>query len=180
MIGFAPMKITRAWLPVAFLTLCSALAAAQAPATVVLVRHAEKTAPTGDVSISELGRVRAQALAHVLADLNIRSIFVTEFKRTKETAAPSVEKFHVEPQVVAANEVDALVAKVRATTTGGVALVVGHSNTVPTIIEKLGAGPVKAIEDSEYDHLYIVTLEGGKARLLSLRFGDTLDIRNKP
>jgi len=41
-----------------------------------------------------------------------------------------------------------------------------HSNTVPTIIERLGAGPVKEIPDAGYDHLYIVTLEAGKARLL--------------
>ena len=164
------MKAYRIRALVASLAICSALASSQAPATIILVRHAEKTAPSGDVSLSDLGRARAKSLEHVLTDLNIRSIFVTEFKRTKETAAPAAEKLHVEPQVVAANDVEALVATLRAASTGSTTLVVGHSNTVPIIIEKLGAGPVKAIEDSEYDHLYIVTIEAGKARLLSLRF----------
>ena len=164
------MRVYRIWLIVASLAICSALASAQAPATIILVRHAEKTGPTGDVSLSELGQARAKSLAHILGDLNICSIFVTEFRRTKETASPIAEKFHVEPQVIAANDVDALAAKLRATPRGSAALVIGHSNTVPAIIEKLGAGPVKEVADSEYDHLYIVTMEAGKARLLSLRF----------
>jgi len=52
---------------------------------------------------------------------------------------------------------------------GSTTLVVGHSNTIPEIIEKLGGGAVK-IKDSEYDHLYVVTIEGGKGRLLALRY----------
>ena len=173
------MKAYRICVLLASLTVCITLASAQTPATIILVRHAEKSAPRGDVSLSEIGQARAMSLVHALSDLNIRSIFMTELKRTKETAKPSAERFHVEPQVIAANDIDGLVAKLRSTPIDGVTLVVGHSNTVPTIIEKLGAGPVKPIEDSEYDHLYIVTLEGGKARLLALRYGDTLDIRSK-
>lgn len=143
------------------------LASAQ---TIILVRHAEKSAPTGDVSLSEAGRARAQELAHVLADTNVKAIYVTELKRTGETAAPTAAKFHVEPETVPAADVDRLVTRLRATPPGVAVLVVGHSNTVPMIIEKLGAGVMK-IEDAEYDHLFIVTLEAGKPRLLSLRFG---------
>jgi hypothetical protein len=73
-IGWATMRVYRICLLVACLAVSSALAPAQTPATIILVRHAEKTAPTGDVSISDLGRTRAAALAHVVADLNIRSV----------------------------------------------------------------------------------------------------------
>ena len=163
------MKAIRIYLIITPLLICSAFLAAQAPATIILVRHAEKSAPTGDVSLSDVGRARAASLAHVLADANIRLIFVTELKRTKETASSVSNKFHVEPSVITAADVDGLVAKLRTTPSGSTVLVVGHSNTLPEMIEKLGAGTIK-IEDSEYDHLYIVTLESGKARLLALRY----------
>jgi broad specificity phosphatase PhoE len=156
---------------VVFLLLFAASLSAQATATIILVRHAEKTAPTGDVSISTIGQARAKKLTRVLNDANIRSIFVTEFKRTKETAAPSAEKFHVEQKIIASNDIDALVADLHNTPIGSTALVVGHSNTLPTIIERLGAGIVK-IEDNEYDHLFVVSLTNGRASLLVLRYGD--------
>lgn len=152
---------------VLLLCLYSGLAFSQ---TIVLVRHAEKSAPTGDVPLSDLGRARAKALAHALQDLNVRSIFVTEFRRTRETAGPAAEKFHVEPKAIPANDLDAIVGQLKAAPTNGVYLVVGHSNTVPAIIEKLGAGTVPPIDDAEYDHLYVVTTDAGKARVLSLRY----------
>jgi len=161
------MRISRSGF-VLLLAMC-AMAVAQAPATIILVRHAEKTAPTGDVSLTGAGRARAQALAHVLADAGIKHIFVTELKRTKETAAPAAAQFHVEPETRPASDTGRLAAELTKLPPGSTTLVVGHSNTIPEIIEKLGAGAVK-IKDREYDHLYVVTIEGGKGRLLALRY----------
>lgn len=52
-------------------------------------------------------------------------------------------------------------------------MVSGHSNTVPHIVEALGAGPVPSIDDSEYDNLYVVTTCGcgDGATVLRLNFG---------
>jgi broad specificity phosphatase PhoE len=146
------------------------LAVAQNPSTIILVRHAEKAGPTGDVPLNDAGLARAQTLAHVLIDAGVKNIFVTEFKRTKETAAPAAAQFHLTPEVRPAADVDRFVAELRKMPAGSTTLVVGHSNTIPSILEKLGAGPVKAIEDAEYDYLLIVTLYAGKARLLTLRY----------
>ena len=148
------------------------LAASQAPATIFLVRHAEKAAPSGDVPLSDAGRARAQTLTHVLADAGVRNIFVTEFQRTKETVAPSAKKFHVSPETLPAADVDRLASRLRATPAGVAVLVVGHSNTLPMILEMLGAGAVRPIDDGEYDRLFIVTIQAGRARLLTLRYGN--------
>jgi hypothetical protein len=52
-----------------------------------------------------------------------------------------------------------------------VALVVGHSDTVPEIVKLLGGGNVPPIGDSEYDRLFIVTLTGPKqATVVTLRY----------
>jgi broad specificity phosphatase PhoE len=63
---------------------------------VFIVRHAEKASTGGkDPDLSVQGQKRADALAHILKDSQIRSVFVTEFKRTRETAAPTARAAQV-------------------------------------------------------------------------------------
>jgi hypothetical protein len=51
-------------------------------------------------------------------------------------------------------------------------VVVGHSNTVPAIVEALSGRKVAPISDAEYDHLFIVTIPpDGSPRLIKARFG---------
>ena len=85
------------------------------------------------------GQKRADALAHILKDSQITSVFVTEFKRTQETAAPTASAAHVRPTVIPANEIGVLVEKLRAS--NGNALVVGHGNTI--------AGPAQGARDHD-------------------------------
>jgi broad specificity phosphatase PhoE len=66
---------------------------AAAPAIVVLVRHAETAArPADDPSLTAAGRVRAEELAKMVQVLMqqfpLRAIFTTDYRRTRETAAP--------------------------------------------------------------------------------------------
>jgi broad specificity phosphatase PhoE len=130
--------------------------AADSPQTVILVRHAERAGGmSADVGISEAGRCRAEALARMLADAGVKHIYVSEVARTQQTAQPLANRLAIRSEVVPAKDIDSLVAKVR---TGGVVLVVGHSNTVPEIIRRIGGGAVPPIDDSEYDRMYIVTL----------------------
>jgi len=49
---------------------------------------------------------------------------------------------------------------------------VGYSNTLPAIIEALGAARPTPICDTKYDNLYVVTIAPGKrARLVRAEFG---------
>ena len=67
-------------------------AAADAAPVVFVVRHAEKTTGGGnDPELSSAGHERADALARILKDSQITAIFVTEFKRTQETACANSE-----------------------------------------------------------------------------------------
>jgi len=149
----------------------AAPAAAHAAAktiTIYLVRHAEKASATGDTPLSEAGTKRASCLASTLADANLHAIFTTEYKRTQDTATPTATKSGVAATVIKGAEMDKLL-KTLQEEPGRNVLVVGHSNTVPQIIARLGAGTV-TIKDEEYDHLYIVTLRNGEASLASLRY----------
>jgi broad specificity phosphatase PhoE len=141
---------------------------AQKATVIYLVRHAEKAVGSGDVELSEAGQKRAACLATTLADSNIQSIYTTEYKRTVNTAAPTATKTGVAPTVVGGADMDKLIAALQKES-GRNVLVVGHSNTVPKVIERLGAGAA-TIKDDEYDHLYVVTLLNGDASLASLRY----------
>ncbi len=56
--------------------------------TIILVRHGEKASQTGDTKLSEKGLARALALAESLRDIHLQKIYVSQFLRTQETAAP--------------------------------------------------------------------------------------------
>ena len=132
-------------------------------ASFIVVRHAERDgAMTGDVPLTEAGRCRAERLASMLAESRISAVYTTELVRTQQTAAPLVKKLGLQPQVVAAKDLDGLIARLKGEK--GRVLVVGHSNTVPTIVSKLGGGAVTEIGETEYDRMYVVS--GGEAMLV--------------
>lgn len=140
---------------------------------VFLVRHAERADTVNggqpmmaaDPNLSEAGRRRAESLATVLRDARITAIFVTEYKRTQETAAPLAKALGISPTVVTSKDTLGLVARVREST--GNVLVVGHSNSVPNIITALGVVNAPPIADTEYDNLFIVT---APSQLVQLRY----------
>ena len=137
---------------------------------IFLVRHAEKVDDQGkskDPALSEAGRARAERLATLLKDAAITSVYVTEAKRTQQTAEPLARLANVKPQVVPAADTAALLAKVKAG--GGNVLVVAHSNTIPEIIKGLGVAESLALPENEYDNLFIWT-GGPNPQLLRIRY----------
>ena len=53
----------------------------------------------------------------------------------------------------------------------GIVLVVGHSNTIPSLLSALGCPDAVSIAGDEYDNLFVVVpREGAKALLLRLRY----------
>ncbi len=150
----------------------STLVAQERPTTVFVVRHAEKGAEGQDPSLTEAGRVRAGALAHLLGDAGVTAIFTSQFKRTIETGAPLASRAGVTPSVIGAGKNDELATAIRALPPGSRALVVSHSNLVPAIVEKLSGEKVGELTDLDYDRIYVVTLApGGGGSVVYLHFG---------
>jgi broad specificity phosphatase PhoE len=141
---------------------------ANAAPIVFIVRHAEKATTGGkDPDLSIEGQKRADALAHILKDSQIASVFVTEFKRTQETAVPTARAAHVSPTVHPANDIGALAEKLRALT--GNALVVGHGNTIPDLLKALGITTPVSIPEDDYTEIFAVLL-GDAPQLLRLHY----------
>ena len=150
-----------------------AFAAGRAPAatTVVVVRHAEKKGEGDDPDLSEAGVVRSLRLADTLGGLDVAAVYTTEFRRTAATAGPLCQAKKLQPKIVPAADAAGLAARLKKEHPGRVAVVVGHSNTVPAILKALGVKDVVALEDDDYDRLFVVTLGADDAKLLSLRYG---------
>lgn len=151
--------------------LAPALASAQ---MVILVRHAERAdsgaaaagAPANpDPELSAAGKARAQKLAEMLKDSGVTAIYTTQYIRTKDTAKPLADALKITPEVVQSRDLAALVAKIKAQP-NAVVLVVGHSNSVPDVINALG-GPEFTIADDDYDNLFFL---GPGGALTKIRF----------
>lgn len=144
---------------------------------VVLVRHAEKTdEPGADPALSEAGQQRAQAIAERLGHARIDSIYVTSLQRTALTAAPLATRLGVAPEVFWPNDdghraaAETLAERIRTMHAGGSVLVVGHSNTLPLIVEALAGVATEEIDEGDYGNMFIVTIDAdGGTRLVPAR-----------
>jgi broad specificity phosphatase PhoE len=151
-----------------FLSIYVLAAAADAAPVIFIVRHAEKATTGGDdPDLSLAGQKRAEALARILNDAQVATVFVTEFKRTQETAAPTAKAAHVSPTVVPANDIGALAEKLRAS--NGNTLVVGHGNTIPDLLKALGIAIPVSIPDDDYTEIFAVSV-GDAPQLLRLHY----------
>lgn len=153
---------------------------AAAQQTIFLVRHAERAAATpaqpaqksmmaDDPPLSAAGQARAAKLAALLASADVKQIFTTEYRRTRETAAPLAAKLKLQPVMSAAKDPDPLVERVLQLKAN--VLIVGHSNTLPDLLKKLGVKQPVTIGDDEYDSLFIVVRPAtGEPTLIRLRY----------
>jgi phosphohistidine phosphatase SixA len=140
--------------------------------TVFLVRHAEKQLDQQDPNLTEAGRARAQTLARTLRSVPLDAIFSTDTHRTRQTAAPVAATRSLEIELYDKDDLARVVMKIRRAP--GRYLVVGHSNTTPELVTRLGGDAGAAIDEaSEFDRLYVLVLHpDGSVVTLLLRYGD--------
>ncbi|WP_164200559.1 SixA phosphatase family protein [[Micrococcus luteus] ATCC 49442] len=134
--------------------------------TVVLIRHADVTSGAGtDPPLNATGTARAQELKHVLGRSGITAIFVTSLQRTQATAKPLAEGLGLQPTVL--DDPAHVVEAIRTLPGFTTVLVVGHSNTIPDLVVRLGGPTITPIAANEFERLLIVT----NGRLCNLRYG---------
>jgi broad specificity phosphatase PhoE len=145
--------------------------------TVVLVRHAEKATESGDPELTTVGQARAKDLQVALAAFPVQAIFVSEFRRTLQTATPTAMLLHLVPVAIAVRgdvqtQASATAAAIRQLAPGTAALVVGHSNTIGPIIEALGGPHIGDLCDAEYATILVLELtRTAPPRLLRASYG---------
>ena len=151
----------------------------QATTTIIFVRHAEKAAsPADNPGLSDAGRRRVAELTRQLVDADVvagvDAIYSTPFNRTEQTAQAIASALDLPINNYDPGDNEAVLETILKNHKGKIILVVGHSNTIPTLIADLGASKkVPAIHENEYDNIYVISIPWfGKTKTIRLRYGD--------
>src|SRR5262249_9437794 len=100
------------------------------------------------------------------------AVYVTNARRSQQTAAPLAARLGVRPSVLpATTSADSVASQVLREHRGGRALIVAHSNTVPEIVKALSGEDVPPIADDEYANVSVVRVPTfGRANVLRLKY----------
>ena len=131
-------------------------------ADIYLVRHAEKQVDASkDPTLTADGTQRADDLAVLLKSAGIERVFSTDYNRTRMTAQPTAGNAGVEVETYDPDTLEILAGRLLQLEVN--ALVVGHSNTTPELVDLMGGeGGPPIVEEWEYDRVYLVQTEAGR------------------
>ena len=162
------------WLSIPFATLVYGQDSNCNNHTFYIVRHGEKDTGSNPV-LSIKGRKRAGDLYRVLKDKKIDLIFVSQYQRTAMTGDSlriynQIDTIHYTADANAEQlfkKINSLPCKQKNI------LIIGHSNTLHSIIRKAGVSRYaqKEIPDDAYDNLFVVKQKRKKAVLTKKKYG---------
>jgi broad specificity phosphatase PhoE len=159
-------------LAAAFLILIAACATApraEAPhPNYYVMRHLQKAAGQ-DPELSPEGKANAERLAGLLATDPPSAIYVSTTRRAAETAAPLAARLGLTAKTYDPADTPALIAQVMKEP--GTVLVVGHSNTVPEIVQRLGGTRPPDLAETDYGDLWHISGPDRRTEKMSLGGG---------
>lgn len=132
--------------------------------TYYLIRHAEKNRDDKtdkDPNLNDKGLKRANNWAKTFENITFDNVYSTNYNRTKETALPTAKSNGLELQIYDPRTIN--ISEFTDKTKGKTILIVGHSNTTPSLANKLlDEKKYEIIDDTNNANLYIVTIVGDK------------------
>jgi broad specificity phosphatase PhoE len=160
------MTLFRPLAALLMLALAVSATAAPPPSThYYVMRHLQK-AEGQDPGLTEEGCANARKLVRIFrrvrADLPL-AIYVSDTRRARATAAPLAAALRLTPRVYDNSDTPALIALVRAGPRR--ALIVGHSDTVPEIIARLGGTRPPPLADTDFGDVWQVSTFPGRPTL---------------
>ncbi len=152
---------------VILLMICSSAAAQKK--TIILVRHAEKADQTSqDPELTDAGKQRAERLAKIVKKYRPGAIYSTDFKRTRDTAAPMAARRKLKVEIYDAKKPVELIDAIMKRKTKRF-LIVGHSNTIPGLANLLGKKELfQNLDDAEHGAIWIVRIKDGQLRKIEI------------
>ena len=133
---------------------CATAPPAPAAPTFYVMRHLQK-AGGPDPALSAEGQANAARLAEWFGAEHPGAIFVSRTRRARETAAPLAARLGLSPREYDPSDTPGLVAQVLAQS--GTVLVVGHSNTVPEIVERLGGERPADLAETDFGTIWRIS-----------------------
>ena len=115
---------------------CASVQQASAPPNIYIMRHLNTPAGAKDPDLTSEGHSAALQLVKWFKRDRPAVIYVSSTKRAQQTAAPLAQSLKITPKIYNPADTPALIAAVTGETR--TVLIIGHSNTVPDIIQRLG------------------------------------------
>lgn len=131
--------------------------------TIYLVRHAEKVLTDKNdrnPELTDCGHQRAESLAQFFDQVDIGDVYSSDYARTISTAQPLAESKNTTIQIYNPRQPESFAQKLKEYRRN--ALVVGHSNSTPTLANTLLQKPdaFNKIDESEYDYIFQLVFMG--------------------
>jgi broad specificity phosphatase PhoE len=159
-----PRLMIKTWLLTAIAALIAIAATpASAQSNVYVMRHLNTPAGQPDPDLLPEGRRAAEALAAWFRDERPAAIYVTDYKRSRQSVAPLAARLGLVPIVYDPADTPGLIARVRAE--HGAVLIVGHSNTVPDIVAALGGIRPAPLGHEDFGDIWRVAPGGATTRM---------------
>jgi phosphohistidine phosphatase SixA len=140
---------------------------------VTLVRHADISMPARerDPDLAPAGTDRAAVLGDIVRERHVDAVFSTEYLRTRHTAEIAAVRAGAIAKVFGATHQGDLISEIKDNYVGKSVLIVGHSNTVPAIIEALGGPSLPNIDEAEFDNIFQVKIIGSHVEFVQSKYG---------
>ena len=156
-----------------FLTIVAVIAtgfATKAQEAVYIIRHAVKELTGNDPAITDEGKARASAWAEMLEHVGLDVVFTSDAKRTHQTGAIIAETLGLPLNSVSRSDTAGLIDALSFDHEEDTVLVVGHAETIPSILESLGAFEEIEVSQADFANLFILFQpEVDDPRLIRLR-----------
>lgn len=133
-----------------------------------VMRHLHTPEGASDPDLTPEGQRHAQLMVGFFREDPPSVIYVSDTKRARQTAAPLAASLGLTPKIYDPRNTPALIQAV--TAEPGTVLVVGHSNTVPDIVEQLGGARPGPLTHHDFGDVWHVT--GIDRQVMRLNLGD--------
>ena len=128
------------------------------PKVYFLIRHAEKDTTSEELNLSEAGTERSYKLADMFRQTRLDAVYTTLFSRSIQTVDSLTQMKAMPFQPYLNQNMKERFTEMLNRPEEGRVLIVGHSNTVPAIVNFLAEKEIynRTFEDDEYDNFIVL------------------------
>lgn len=142
---------------------------AEAQEAVYIIRHAEKELTVEEPPITEAGKARASAWGEMLQNVGLDIVITSDALRTRQTGEIIAARLGVPKNSIHRADITGLIDTLGFDHEEDTVLIVGHAETIPGILQKLGVAEKIEISQTDFANLFVVFRPGvGKVQMVRL------------
>jgi broad specificity phosphatase PhoE len=150
------------------LAACAFIAPIQPSSTFYVMRHLHTPEGMQDPDLTPEGQHYAELLANWFAQTPPATIFVSNTKRAQQTAAPLAARLGLTPRIYDPRDTRFLVTEIMKEPPP--VLIVGHSNTVPDIVQALSGRRSEELTHEDFGDVWVIS--GDRRGFVKRRLGE--------